>query len=119
MIITSKHPAHDTVLFDGECRFCQRQIAILRALDVQRRFIYTSLHESSVSIDFPELSSEQLQEQMFVIDTQGNARGGAVAVLLHIPGTLPLWNWLYAFVAKRRLWIAGKCDDGSCQLPRK
>ena len=134
MIITSKHPAYDTVLFDGECRFCQRQIAILRLLDVQRRFIYTSLHESSVSIDFPELSSKQLQEQMFVIDTQGNARGGAVAVrylsrklpllwplalLLHIPGTLPLWNWLYTFVAKRRLWIAGRCDDESCQLPQK
>ena len=87
-----------------------------------------------MSIDFPELSSEQLQEQMFVIDTQGNARGGAVAVrylsrklpllwplalLLHIPGTLPLWNWLYAFVAKRRLWIAGKCDDAGAAVVSK
>ena len=101
MIITSKHPAHDTVLFDGECRFCQRQIAILRALDVQRRFIYTSLHESSVSIDFPELSSKQLQEQMFVIDTQGNARGGAVAVR-YLSRKLPLlWPLSSSFAYSR------------------
>ena len=134
MILTKKHPEQDTVLFDGECRFCQRQIAILRRLDVRRRFIYKSLHEPSVGADFPELSMEQLQEQMFVIDTQGNARGGATAVrylsrklpllwplalLLHIPGSLPLWNWLYAYVAKRRLWIAGRCDNTSCQIHQK
>ena len=134
MILTKKHPEQDTVLFDGECRFCQRQIAILRRLDVRRRFIYKSLHEPSVAADFPELSMEQLQEQMFVIDTQGNARGGATAVrylsrkllllwplalLLHIPGSLPLWNWLYAYVAKRRLWIAGRCDNTSCQIHQK
>ena len=134
MILTKKHPEQDTVLFDRECRFSQRQIAILRRLDVRRRFIYKSLHEPSVAADFPELSMEQLQEQMFVIDTQGNAGGGATAVrylsrklpllwplalLLHIPGSLPLWNWLYAYVAKRRLWIAGRCDNTSCQIHQK
>ena len=134
MILTKKHPEQDTVLFDGECRFCQRQIAILRRLDVRRRFIYKSLHEPSVAADFPELSMEQLQEQMFVIDTQGNARGGATAVrylsrklpllwplalLLHIPGAWPLGNWVYAYVAKRRLWIAGRCDNTSCQIHQK
>ena len=87
-----------------------------------------------MAADFPELTIEQLQEQMFVIDTQGNARGGATAVrylsrklpllwplalLLHIPGSLPLWNRLYAFIAKRRLWIAGRCDTTSCQINKK
>ena len=134
MILTKKHPEQDTVLFDGECRFCQRQIAILRRLDVRRRFIYKSLHEPSVVADFPELSMEQLQEQMFVIDTKGKAPRHATAVrylsrklpllwplalLLHIPGSLPLWNWLYAYVAKRRLWIAGRCDNTSCQIHQK
>ena len=134
MISTEKHPERDTVLFDGECRFCQRQIAILNNLDLQNRFIYKSLHDPSVAADFPELTIEQLQEQMFVIDTQGNARGGATAVrylsrklpllwplalLLHIPGSLPLWNRLYAFIAKRRLWIAGRCDTTSCQINKK
>ena len=134
MISTKKHPEQDTILFDGECRFCQRQIAILSNLDLRNRFIYKSLHDPSVTADFPELTIEQLQEQMFVIDTQGNARGGATAVrylsrqlpllwpltlLLHIPGSLPLWNRLYAFIAKRRLWIAGRCDTTSCQTNKK
>ncbi len=134
MIFTKKHPGKDTILFDGECRFCQRQIALLRRLDLRRRFIFTSLHEPSVAADFPELSIDQLQEQMFVIDMKGNARGGAdavrylscklpllwpLALLLHIPGSLPIWNWLYAYVAKRRLWIAGRCDATSCQIHQK
>ncbi len=134
MISTEKHPERDTVLFDGECRFCQRQIAILSNLDLRNRFIYKSLHDPSVAADFPELTIEQLQEQMFVIDTQGNARGGATAVrylsrklpllwplalLLHIPGSLPLWNRLYKFIAERRLWIAGRCDTTSCQINKK
>ena len=134
MISTEKHPERDTVLFDGECRFCQHQIAILNNLDLRNRFIYKSLYDPSVAADFPELTIEQLQEQMFVIDTQGNARGGATAVrylsrklpllwplalLLHIPGSLPLWNRLYAFIAKRRLWIAGRCDTTSCQINKK
>ncbi|GAH07956.1 unnamed protein product, partial [marine sediment metagenome] len=89
MIVTKKHPGQDTVLFDGECRFCQRQIALLRRLDLRRRFIYTSLHEPSVATDFPELSIEQLQEQMFVIDTHGIARGGATAVR-YLSRKLPL-----------------------------
>ena len=64
MISTEKHPERDTVLFDGECRFCQRQIAILRNLDLRNRFIFKSLHDPSVAADFPELTIEQLQEQM-------------------------------------------------------
>jgi predicted DCC family thiol-disulfide oxidoreductase YuxK len=132
MITTQTKPDHDTVLFDGQCRFCRRQIAFLRWLDWWGRLRFTSSHEPSVSETFPEISPEELQQQMFVVDRQGQARGGALAVrylsrrlpplwplalLLHIPGSLPLWNALYAFIAKRRLLLAGRCDDNSCQLP--
>jgi hypothetical protein len=69
---------------------------------------------------------------MYVVDRHGRARGGAaavrylsrrlvllwpLAVLLHVPGSMPLWNWLYAFVARRRMLIAGSCEDGTCRLP--
>jgi len=36
---------------------------------------------------------------------------------LHIPGTLPIWQQLYAFIARHRLRIAGSCEDGTCRLP--
>ena len=132
MTTTLTTPAHDTVLYDGQCRFCRRQIGILKWLDWWGQLQFTSLHDPSVSVDFPEIPLARLHEEMVVIDQQGMARGGAeavrylsrrllplwpLAVLLHIPGSLPLWRWLYAFVAKRRLLIAGRCDDGSCRLP--
>jgi predicted DCC family thiol-disulfide oxidoreductase YuxK len=132
MITTRHHPVRDTVLYDGQCRFCRSQIAVLRMLDLTGRLVFTSLHDPSVVRDFPEIPLEELHRQMYVVDPRGSARGGAdavrylsrrlvllwpLALLLHIPGTLPLWQSLYAFIARHRLTIAGSCADGTCRLP--
>lgn len=132
-MITTKHrPDRDTVLYDGQCRFCRSQIAILRRSDLGGSLRFTSLHDPSVAVDFPELAYDDLLQQMYVVSRAGQARGGAVAVrylsrklpllwpmaaLLHLPGSLPLWKALYAFVARHRLRIAGRCDDGTCRIP--
>ena len=132
MITTLHHPARDTVLYDGRCRFCRSQIALLRGLDLSGRLAFTSLHDPSVAREFPEIPLEELHRQMYVVDPRGQARGGAEAVrylsrrlmllwplalLLHIPGTLPIWHQLYAFIARHRLKNAGSCEDGTCRLP--
>jgi predicted DCC family thiol-disulfide oxidoreductase YuxK len=85
-----------------------------------------------VTRDFPEIPAEDLHRQMYVVDSRGVARGGAAAVrylsrrlvllwplalVLHVPGTMPLWTRLYAFIARHRLRIAGSCEDGTCRLP--
>mgnify|MGYP006273129237 CR=1 FL=1 len=131
MIHTATKPVRDTVLYDGACRFCQGQIALLRRLDVGSRLEFTSLHESAVARDFPELAPEDLRARMYVVDRAGRARGGAeavrylsrrlpllwpLAVPLHVPGSLPLWQALYGAVARNRYRIAGRCDDGSCRI---
>ena len=132
MITTATRPGHDTVLYDGHCRFCRGQIAMLRRFDVGGSLRYVSLHDPEVGRDFPELAPDDLMRQMYVVDTRGRARGGAEAVRyltrrlpllwplalpLHVPGSLPLWSALYRFVAKRRYAIAGSCDGGTCRLP--
>ena len=132
MITTAHHPDRDTVLYDGRCRFCRSQIAILRRCDLAGSLRFTSLHDPSVAVDFPELTYDELLQQMYVINRGGCARGGAeavrylsrtlpllwpAAVLLHVPGSLPLWKSLYAFVARHRLKIAGSCEDGTCRIP--
>jgi predicted DCC family thiol-disulfide oxidoreductase YuxK len=132
-VITQTKPPRDTVLYDGRCRFCRSQIAILRRLDLGRVLEFTSLHDPSVGSDFPELAHDDLLAQMVVVDTAGRARGGAeavrylsrrltllwpLAVPMHIPGTLPLWAALYRFVARNRMRIAGSCEDGTCKLPQ-
>jgi predicted DCC family thiol-disulfide oxidoreductase YuxK len=129
---TARRPDRDTVLYDGRCRFCRGQIALLRRLDPAGCLRFTSLHDASVSRDFPELGREQLLEQMYVVDRQGRARGGAdavrylcrrlpllwpAAVPLHLPGSLPMWRWLYRLVARNRYRLAGTCDDGTCRIP--
>lgn len=131
MIRTALCPERDTVLYDGACRFCRGQIATLRSFDPGRRLVFRSLHEPDVADDFPEIPREDLLRQMYVVDRSGRARGGAEAVrylarrlpllwplaaLLHLPGTMPLWNRLYAFVARNRYRIAGRCDEGTCSL---
>jgi predicted DCC family thiol-disulfide oxidoreductase YuxK len=132
MITTTTHPARDIVIYDGRCRFCRSQIALLRRLDVVGSLEFISQHEPSVAQDFPELSPDDLHAQMYVVDRGGHARGGAeavryltrrlpllwpLAVPLHVPGSMPLWKTLYGFVARNRFRIAGTCDEGTCRLP--
>ena len=131
MIVTRTKPAHDTVLYDGQCRFCQRRIANLKRLDRGGRLQFMSLHDDRVALDFPELSRESLLAEMFVVDPAGNARSGATALrylsrrlpllwplapLLHIPGSLPAWNWLYRLVARNRVRLGGTCVEGACRV---
>ncbi len=131
-LTTSIKPERDVVLYDGMCRFCRSQIAILRRLDLTGRLEFVSLHDPRVAHDFPEIPYDDLMREMYVVDRQGVAHGGArglrvlsrrlpllwpLAILLHLPFSQPLWNWLYAIIARNRYRIAGKCDEGgTCRL---
>ncbi|MGI9176530.1 MAG: thiol-disulfide oxidoreductase DCC family protein [Pirellulales bacterium] len=122
----------DTVIYDGQCRFCRGQIALLRRLDVFHRLAFRSLHDPDLPQDYPELPPDELMEEMVVVDTRGRVWRGAAAVRhlscrlvalwplaipLHLPGSMPLWTWLYRLVARNRYRLAGSCNDGSCRLP--
>ncbi len=130
-------PEADVVIYDGKCRFCRGGVERIARWDGKHRLAYISLHDPRVAERYPDLTHEQLMAQMYVIDRQGRRHGGAAAArhlsrrlpalwwlapLLHIPFTMPLWQWMYKQVAKRRYLIAGKegddaCDeDGTCKL---
>jgi len=131
-LVTTSRPAAITVLYDGQCRFCRGQIALLRRCDVGRQLRFLSVHDPLASREFAELDPQALMREMHVVDTSGRVRAGAesvrflarrlpllwpLALPLHVPGSLPLWNWLYGLVARNRYRLAGTCDDGSCRLP--
>ena len=128
-------PHADIVIYDGKCVFCTNGVRQLQRLDGRNRLAFLSLHDPRVSSLFPDLTHEQMMEQMFVIPRSDLSKqyGGAAAIrylsrrlpalwiaapFLHIPGSLPVWQWLYTQVAKRRYRIANKngaCDDdGTC-----
>lgn len=123
-------PGCDVVIFDGMCRFCQGQIRLLQWADMTGRLGFLSLHQEQTRQLLPDMSYEELMKGMVVVDSQGRRYLGATAVrylfrrlpllwlgapLLHLPGTMPIWNTLYNAIARRRYKIAGvSCEGGKC-----
>ena len=130
----NEKPDSDVLIFDGNCKFCHQQVQRLKRWDARERLSFVSLHDPYVTEHFPDLTFEQLMEQLYVVDLTGNRYGGAAAIrylsrklprlwwlmpLMHIPFSLPIWQWGYKQVAKRRYKISRKiesCDDGSCEV---
>lgn len=128
-----QRPDADVVIYDGNCRMCTAQVRKLTWWDCQGRLSYLSLHDPEAARRYPDLTHDMLMEQMYVVDGQGRRHGGAAAIrylsrrlrrlwwlapLLHIPGSLPLWQWLYRQVAKRRYRFGkmDQCDGDTCRL---
>ena len=128
-----ERPEADVVIFDGQCAFCTAQVRRLDRWDRGGRLAFLSLTSPLAADRDPNLPHEQLMQQMYVIDRAGKQRGGAAAVryltrrlptmwflmpLLHIPFTLPIWQWLYCHIAKRRYRLSGgeSCEDGTCKI---
>ena len=133
----TERPAADVVIYDGNCNFCIGQVRNLRRFDCcGGRLSFLSLHDPRVADRYPDLSHQDLMDQMYVIDGSGKRHGGADAVkylsrrlpllwpaapILHLPGSARLWRWMYRQVAKRRYRLAGKkhgsaCDGDACAV---
>lgn len=132
----AKFPGADIVIYDGKCVFCLGQVRNLKKFDGAGRLAFMSLHDPAVGERFPDLTFEQMMKQIYVINPDGQRFGGAAAIryltrrlpklwwaapLTHIPFTLPIQQWCYDQVAKRRYKIANKngladCDGGACEI---
>lgn len=125
-------PNTDLVIWDGQCNFCRSQVERLAKWD-SGKLSYISLHDPRVAEIVPDLNHQQLMDQMWVVtDDRQQKFGGADAgrylsrrlpklfwlmPLLHLPGTMPVWRWIYGQIAKRRYRISGRnCDSGTCRI---
>ncbi|MGI9474006.1 MAG: thiol-disulfide oxidoreductase DCC family protein, partial [Rubripirellula sp.] len=71
----------DVVIYDGECNFCRSQVQNLSRLDWGgKRLAFISLHDPRVTERYPDLTHEQLMDQMYLIDGSGVQHGGADAI---------------------------------------
>jgi predicted DCC family thiol-disulfide oxidoreductase YuxK len=132
-------PDADLVIYDGHCQFCQTQVVRLARFDALDKWLggsgrlsYISLHDPRVHERFPDLTHDDLMEQMYVVDGRGRRHGGADAIrylsrrlrglwplapILHLPLSASLWRWLYAQVARQRYrWNKPDCAGGSCEI---
>lgn len=129
------HPDRIVVIFDGQCRFCRAGVERLSSWDWWGKLSFVSLHDVEVARRWPQLTHAQLMEQMYIVTPRGECLGGAHAVRyltrflpvlwpmapwMHIPGTLPIWQFFYGIVARSRYRLAGRiaenCDDGTCSV---
>lgn len=127
-------PNADIVIYDGDCNFCTQQVKRLARWDRGGRLAYVSLHDPFVAENYPDLTHQQLMDQMYLVTADGNRYGGAdafrylsrklprlwfAAPLLHLPFSMPVWRWLYRLVARHRYRLAGRqssCEGGSCEV---
>jgi len=128
-----ERPEADVVIFDGQCSFCTAGVRRIHRRDKGGRLAYLSLHDAEVARRFPELRHADLMEDMHVVDRRAAVYRGAAAFryltrrlpqlwwlapLLHVPGSLPFWQWCYRQIAKRR-YLFGRttqCASGTCRL---
>ena len=127
-------PRAAVVIYDGNCVFCRLQVARLARWDRFGKLAFLSAHDPQTPHRYPDLSHEALMEQMYIVTPAGQRHAGAAALRylslrlprlwalipwLYIPGSLPLWQWLYGQVAKRR-YRFGKtkdaCENEACSV---
>jgi predicted DCC family thiol-disulfide oxidoreductase YuxK len=130
-----ERPGTDVVIYDGNCGICTAQVKKLRWWDCQGKLSYLSLHDPRVAERYPDLTHEQLMQEMVIVDTRGRRHAGAYAIryltsrlrrlwwlapLLYFPGSMLLWKPLYRWIARNRYRLSGKdaCEGGSCELHR-
>ena len=110
-------PRAEVVIYDATCRLCRSTCRSLERLDRGGRLAFLPLRDERVSQRYPDLSRAELEKHVYVVDSGGRRRSGAGAVrylsrrlpalwplapALHIPGSMPLWRWLYDQVSRRR-----------------
>ncbi len=127
-------PEADVLIFDGHCSFCRRQVARIGRADAGgKRLAFVSLHDPIVGQRWPELSHQQLMDEMTIVSHNGRVRGGAAAIqyltrrlprwwilapVLHFPGAMYIVSRIYRQIAKHRYrWGRYEsCDEGNCSI---
>lgn len=130
----AERPNADVVIYDGDCSFCTGSAKKLAKWDTGGRLSFLSLHDPEVARRYPDLSHDALMREMYLIDGQGRRHAGAAAFrvvtrrlprlwilapILHIPFTLPVWQWFYRRFAAMRYRFgrtSNSCDSGACSI---
>lgn len=122
-----------TIVYDGECRFCEAGSArLLKWLPAGRRE-RVACQAPELAERFPDVSREACRAAMHLVGPDGRvfqgaeavaravgARGGvwAVAKAYYLPGVRWLMDRAYRWVAANRYRLAGRtsaCEGGVCR----
>jgi predicted DCC family thiol-disulfide oxidoreductase YuxK len=122
--------ATPTMLFDGTCPFCRKQVVRLNAL-MRGRVTFESAYDPGVRERFPMVPQQGMLGEMKFVDAGGRLFGGAAAIaqafitsggimglgarLYHLPPITQIANALYTRAAAKRMRLKQTCDD-NCKI---
>jgi predicted DCC family thiol-disulfide oxidoreductase YuxK len=120
------------ILYDGDCAFCRKSIAILHKLDWRGVFDYVNVREPLPWLEEPPVRGAPLLDQIHVLTPAGKLYGGyaamrrlawlapplwPVAPFMYLPGIAQLGDRVYRWVARNRFKLV-PCQHGACQIKR-
>ena len=89
---TRADPTLLTVLYDGACPLCRREIALYRGLSSKESVCYVDVNATNFPLPV-SVSRSELLARFHVQDENGNLHSGARA-FLRLWSALPGWRWL-------------------------
>ena len=112
-------PDKPLLIFDGDCTFCRRWIARWKQI-TNGRVDYAPLQSEAIATDFPEISREQTESAVHLIEPDGRVTRGAEAVFRSlavarrwplwmyesVPGVAPITELAYRIVARHRAFFS-------------
>lgn len=121
------------VFYDEQCPLCRREINLLRRWDRLGRIRFTNLHDADFAADDEGRSYEELMARMHgrlpdgtwivgveVFRRMYTAVGfGPLVWLSRWPVISQILDWGYVWFARNRLRWTGRCEAGTCQMPRE
>lgn len=129
--ISSDRSGEFVVVYDGQCAFCRKQVERIRCRDTQDIFEYLPRQAEGIEQRFPELIGGDFDSGMRLVHPDRSISVGADAVyeiarrvsgwkrlawLYRVPVLNSICRVGYAWIARNRHKLAGKCEDGTCKL---
>lgn len=120
------------VFFDGECPLCQREIRLLRKLDRGGRLLFTDIAAPSFSAAALGLEQSTLMARIHGRLPDGTLVEGVevfrrlysalgfrrLVALTRLSWVSRVLDLAYTWFARNRLRWTGRCEDGSCAIPK-
>ena len=116
-----------TLIYDGDCRFCRSCVRALGRWDRDARLTFVPFQDRNALKGLPAIERTALEQAMHLVSPEGAAwagaaavspmlrllpAGGALALLLALPGAGSLAERAYRVVARNRHRLA--CGSAVC-----
>lgn len=119
------------LIYDGQCKFCGRVLAVFRALDVFRTFRIRDSRERHILLaSYPAIRDRDFSEAMYAVSAEGDVYRGFYAFrrmiwnspvtwvlipVFYFPGIAVLGERVYAAVSQNRERLG--CRTDACSVP--